>query len=130
MKVSKDTQLVVTTPDEVGTMGKVFKALADAGVNVRAYCAYGAEGKGHFYLLTEDNTAAEKAMTGLGYDVKTEEVVAVQTEDKPGTGAQLGTKLGDAGVNITFSYATSTGTGEFLAVFSTSDNDKAVTALS
>jgi len=130
MNVSKMGELVVTTPNEVGTMGRVLKLISDAGVSVSAFCAYVQEDKGVFLLVTEDNAKAESVLQAAGYETRSDEVVCVQVESKVGTGAGIGTKLGDAGVDIQYTYATSAEGGESIAIFKTADNDKAVEALS
>jgi hypothetical protein len=130
MNVSKVSELIVTTPNEVGTMGRVFKLISEAGVNVSAFCAYVQEDKGVFRLLTDDNTKVESIVSAAGYETRSGEVVCVQVESQVGTGAEIGSALGDAGIDIQHTYATSAVGGESVAVFKTADNDKAVEILS
>ena len=130
MKVSKVVELVVTTPNVVGTMGKVFNLIAEAGVNVSAFCAYVQEEKGVFLLITDDNDKVESVLSAAGYETRSDEVVCVQVPSEVGTGAEIGTKLGDAGIDIRYCYATTGESGESVAIFQTADNDKAVEVLS
>ncbi len=130
MKASKVAELVVTTPNEVGTMGRVFKLIAEAKVNVSAFCAYVLEDKGVFRLVTDDNAKVEKVVKAAGYETRSGEVLRIQVESNVGTGAEMGTKLGTAGIDIHHSYATSAAKGESVAIFKTADNDKAVKVLS
>jgi hypothetical protein len=130
MKTSKVSELIVTTPNIVGTMGKVFKLVAEAGVNVSAFCAYVQEDKGIFLLVTDGNDKVAGVLEDAGYETRSDEVVAVQVESQVGTGAEIGTKLGEAGVDIRYCYATTGESGESVAVFQTADNDKAVEVLS
>jgi len=129
MKASKVEELIATTPNEIGTMGRVFKLIAQAGVSVQAFCAYVQEDKGVFCLVTDNNAKAENVLKAAGYEIRSDEVVRVQVESKIGTGADIGTKLGDAGIDIQYSYATSAVEGESVAIFKTADNDKAVKVL-
>jgi hypothetical protein len=129
MEVSKVPELIVTTPNEIGTMGKVFKLVAEAGVSVSAFCAYVQEDKGVFLLITDDNAKAQSVLSAAGYETRSDEAVRVQVKSEIGTGAELGTKLGDAGVDIRYCYATSAEAGESVAIFQTADNDAAVEAL-
>jgi hypothetical protein len=130
MKASKVAELIVTTPNVVGTMGRVFKLIAEAGVNVSAFCAYVEQDKGVFRLISENNAKVEKVLKAAGYETRSSEVVGVQTESKVGTGAEIGKKLGNAGIDIQHSYATSAAKGESVIILKTADNDKAVKVLS
>ena len=129
MKAEKVQQITIRTPNEAGTMGKVFSLIAKAGVNVRAFVAYVMSNQGVFKLLTSDNAKVAGLVEGAGYTAEMSDVVAVTCTDAIGTGADMGTKLGSAGVNIDYAYASGTGAGEAIAVFSVDNVDKAVKAL-
>ena len=129
-KVEKVTQLNVTTPNEVGTMGKVFEAIAGIGVNIRAFCCYAMEDKAYFMLITDSNERVAELMKKMGYEVELLPVITVTVKPEIGTGGRLGKALGDAGVDIDCSYATSPAEGEGVAVFITKNPDKAFEALS
>lgn len=130
MKASKVSELIVTTPNIVGTLGKVFKLIAEAGVNISAFCAYVQDDKGIFLLMTDDNAKAGGVLEDAGYETSSDEVVSVQVESQVGTGAEIGTKLGEAGIDIRYCYATTGESGESVAIFQTADNDRAVEVLS
>jgi hypothetical protein len=130
MGAEKVQEITIKTPNEVGTMGKVFKLIADAGVNVRSFIAYVMANEGIFKLITSDNAAVAELMEDAGYTAEMANVVAVMCTDAIGTGADLGAKLGAAGVNIDYTYATGTGTNGAVIVFSVDNVDKAVKALS
>ena len=128
-KATKVNQLIVETPDEVGMMAKLCSAISDAGVNIKALCAYSQEGKGHFMLLTEDNSKAEQALKSGGFTVSQEEVVAIELENEMGAAKKMTQKMADAGVNLKYCYG-STGNGTMaLLVFNSNDNEKALKAL-
>ena len=127
--VWEETELLVTTPNEPGIMGRVLGTLANAGVNLKALCAYSEEKKGRFLLVTSDNKKAEKALKALKYDVKINSVVIVKIDDRIGAGAEIGALLGNAVVDIDYCYATSAGTGKALLVLNTNNNKKAVETL-
>jgi len=129
-KVAKVNHLIVRTPNKVGMMAKVCSAISDAGVNIRAVCAYIKERKGYFMLLTEDNAKAEKALKTGGFKVKEEEAVAVELENEVGAAEKMAKALADAKINLKYCYG-STGNGTMaLLVFSSNNNEKAVKALS
>jgi hypothetical protein len=127
--VSEDTELTVTTPDEPGIFGRVLGTLANAGVNVKAFYVYSETEQGHFHLVTSDAKKAETALRTLGYKVKAKKVVTVRVTDRIGAGAEIGALLGNAVIDICYSYATSSGEGKTLLVFHTSNNRKALDTL-
>jgi hypothetical protein len=127
--VNEDTELTVTTPDEPGIFGRVLGTLANAGVNVKSIYAYSEEGRGHFHLVTSDAKKAETALRTLGYKVKSKKVVTVLVTDRIGAGAEIGALLGNAAIDIRYSYGSSSGEGKTLLVFHTSNNRKALDTL-
>ncbi len=127
--VKEDIELHVITPNEPGIFGRVLGTLANAGVNVRALNAYSLEKVGHFQLITADAKKAERALKALGYKVKAKKVVTVLVGDRIGSGAEIGALLGNAVIDIEYSYGTSAGEGKTLLVFQTNRNKKAIDTL-
>ena len=127
--VSEDTELTVTTPDEPGIFGRVLGTLANAGVNVRAFYVYSETDEGHFHLVTSDAKKAETALRTLGYKVKSKKVLTIRVTDRIGAGAEIGALLGNAVIDIHYSYGSSSGEGKTLLVFHTSNNRKALDTL-
>lgn len=128
-KVNKESELHVVVPNETGILGRILGTLANAGINLRALCAYSQEDKGHFLLITTDNKNAEKALKSLGYEVTINEVITVQIEDRIGAGAEIGALLGNAVIDVEYCYGTSSGVGQALLVFKTNDNKRAIETL-
>jgi hypothetical protein len=128
-KVEEATELHVITPNEPGILGRVLGTLANAGVNLKALCAYSDEGQGHFLLITADNKKAEKSLRAVGYKVKTNRVITVEIGDRIGAGAEIGALLGNAIVNIDHCYGTSAGLGRALLVFKTNKHKEALETL-
>ncbi len=127
--VNEETELHAVTPDEPGIYGRVLGTLANAGVNVRAIYVYSEEDHGHFHLVTSDPVKAETALRTLGYKVKGKKVVTVLVGDRIGAGAEIGALLGNAAIDIRYSYGSSSGEGKTFLVFMTSNNKKAVDTL-
>lgn len=127
--VNEDTELHVTTPNEPGIFGRVLGTLANAGINLRAFCVWAEGAEGHFLLITADNKRADRALRTLGYKVKTNKVVTVEVSDRIGAGAEIGALLGNAVIDILYSYGSSAGEGRILLVFNTSHNKKALDTL-
>lgn len=129
MGAEKVQEITIKTPNEVGTMGKVFGLIAKAGVNVRTFVAYAMQNEGVFKLITSDNAKVAQLMEGAGYTAEMGSAALVTCADAIGAGGDLGAKLGQAGVNIDYSYATGTGGGEAVVVFAVDNVDKAIQAL-
>jgi hypothetical protein len=127
--VEESTELHVITPNEPGVLGRVLGTLANAGVNLKALCAYSQEDKGHFLLITADNKRAEKCLKAIGYKVKTNKVITVEIGDRIGAGAEIGALLGNAIIDVEHCYGTSAGVGRALLVFKTNNSKKALETL-
>jgi hypothetical protein len=127
--VEETTELHVITPNEPGVLGRVLGTLANAGVNLKALCAYSDEEKGHFLLITADNKRAEKCLKAIGYKVKTNKVVTVEISDRIGAGAEIGALLGNAIIDVHHCYGTSAGVGRALLVFKTNNHKRALETL-
>jgi len=128
--VQLETELHVTTPNEPGILGRVLGTLANSAVNLRAMYAYSDKDKGRFRLITSDNLKAAKCLKVLGYTVESQEVLTVPIDDRIGSGAEVGALLGNAVIDILYSYCTSFGPGKTLMVISSTDNQKALETLS
>ena len=127
--VSADIELAVTTPDEPGIYGRVLGTLANAGVNLKALYVYSEADQGHFHLVTSNAKKAETALKTLGYKVKSKKVVTVLVTDRIGAGAEIGALLGNAVIDIRYSYGSSAGEGKTLLVFHTSNDRRAIDTL-
>src|SRR5262245_21960655 len=88
-------------PDRPGSLGRVFESIAKANVNVEGYAEVG----GTFHLLTKDTPATRRALESGNFRITREDdVVVVELVDRAGVAASLFRHLGDAGVNVAFSY--------------------------
>jgi hypothetical protein len=127
--VNLETELHVVTPNEPGILGRVLGTLANAGVNLRALSVYSEPGAGHFRLVTSDNKKAETSLRALGYKVKMNKVITVEITDRIGAGAEIGALLGNAVIDVDYSYGSSAGKGHALLVFKTNNDKKAYDTL-
>ena len=128
-KARCEVELAVRFGNEPGDLGRVLALLAQNSIKVLAYCAY-CEWQDAVALLVTDNPYhAKEILTTAGYNCRANSVVLVNAVDQVGSAAMVGTRLGGAGVNILYSYASSAGTDQFYAVFKTNDDGRAVTIL-
>jgi hypothetical protein len=120
-------QLLVEAPERIGMLAKVSKAIADAGVNIIAVNAFVREGKAHFMLLTSNNAEATVALKPLNIDIKEEDVVLVDLGDQVGSAGEMGEKLANARINLSYIYGTTSAAGSTcLLVLVSNNNAKAI----
>lgn len=90
--------------DRPGTLGRAFETIAKAGINIEGY----AEVAGTLHVLTKDAAPTRRALESGGFRVtRDDDVVVVDVADRPGIAANIFRHLGDADVNVTFSYVAS-----------------------
>ena len=98
-------QLTLTVPDRPGMLGDVASALGAKKINIKGICAATTGGGGMIWMIVDKNAAAKKVLAANGWKTTEDEVLAVTLSDSPGTLGRFASKLGKAGVNITFVYA-------------------------
>lgn len=129
-KAHKDIELDFQTTNEVGILAKITGALSQAGVNLKATCAYGEGNTGYFMIVTSDPDKAQQIIKSLGYQPQAKEVLTVQIHNRPGALAEVAAKMQKNGLNINYMYASATEGGPALIVFHLDELDKAIQALS
>ncbi|MDI6732954.1 MAG: hypothetical protein QME51_01870 [Planctomycetota bacterium] len=120
-KVTKGTELWVTTPNRVGIVAGITHAVSATKTNIIAMTGWGQGDKGSFKMLTSNNKKASDAIKKLGYEVTQKNVVLVEVLNKPSALYPLAQKVANSHININYCYGTGLGTKAML-VFST-DND-------
>jgi hypothetical protein len=115
-------QLTVNVPDRPGMLGAIATALGDKKVNIVGICGAKQGDQGMIWLVVDKPATAKKVFAQNGWHATEEEVLAVTLSDSPGSLGRFASKLGRAGVNITFMYAGSAGSARKLnAYFGVSD---------
>jgi hypothetical protein len=105
MIMAKSKQITVWVESTPGQMGRVAKALGEAGVNITAFTAYTTGGESPIRLQVSSAAKAKKVLAGLGLRLTEEEVLRVTVADKPGMLGDIGTRLGEAGIQVDYAYA-------------------------
>ncbi|HNX17252.1 MAG TPA: ACT domain-containing protein [Methanoregula sp.] len=98
-------QISVFSENRPGRLASVAKALGEEKVNILAFSIAEASGFGVIRALVDQPEKAHKKLSSLGYNVAFTDVIAVQMKDKPGGLYEIAKVLGDAGINIEYSYA-------------------------
>lgn len=129
-KIRQISQVVAVTPNRIGMSEELFRKLAASGINVHSFCAYSMGTKGVFMLQTSDDQKAAGSLDKSKYDVSVEDVLMVVTESRVGAAAEITKKLGVAGVDIEYMYASSHDESEAAIVLKCRHNERAIAALS
>ena len=115
-------QLTVSVPDRPGVLGEIASALGDKKVNINGISGGKMGDRGVIWMVVDKNAAAKKIFAANGWNATEDEVLAVTLSDAPGSLGRFATRLGKAGVNITFAYPGSAGSARKLtAYFGVSD---------
>jgi hypothetical protein len=91
---------LIRVDDRPGVLARLFEATARRHVNVAP--AYGlADGKaGLIALGSEDEAGLQAAIADAGYMATEIELVVMELENRPGTGAEVTRRLAEAGIDL------------------------------
>ena len=113
---------LVETVDRVGQLAKISEALAQAGVNIRAICAWTEVEKGKMLILCDNCKKACEVFCTKSDKCITQEGLAVVVHNEVGALASVTAKIAKEGINILFACATTS--GEFSLVLMNTDNNE------
>lgn len=123
-------EFTVTIEDKPGALGRCFLALGERGVNILAFQSFVEEGESLARLLVDDPAAATSVLGGLRMIFEETEVAVVRLEHRHGTLGRAAARLGEARINIEYSYfGWEPGSPLALAVFGVDDLSKAAAVL-
>jgi len=98
-------QISIFSENRPGRLAAVAHALGEEKINILAFSIAEANGFGVIRALVDHPEKAHKKLSSLGYNVAFTDVIAVQMKDQPGGLYEIAQVLGDAGINIEYSYA-------------------------
>jgi len=119
-------QLLVTTPNEVGTLNKISTTLVQAGLNLKHLCASTFGEQAVFMVILDNHEKAKELLENFEYEVILKDALEVEFKNQPGTLSLVAQKLADADIDVKYIYGTSSDGETVIGVFSTNDNKKAV----
>jgi hypothetical protein len=125
-KAVKAKLLSFDMKDRPGLLSEVTTALAGAKINITAICAYAWDDTAYFDMTTDSSAKAKKALAALKLKAEEEDVISVEMANKVGELRKVAKALADGGINITYMYGTTSAGRTATAIFSTSDNRKAL----
>ncbi len=98
-------QISVFSENKPGRLAAIAKALMEKKVNILAFSIAEADGFGVVRALVDKPEVAHSILSSLGFNVAFTEVIAVRMKDEPGGLYDIAEILGNAGINIEYSYA-------------------------
>lgn len=107
--MAKSKQLTAWVDSTPGQLGRIAKALGDAKVNITAFTAYGTGGESPIRLQVNSPAKAKKVLQGLGFRLTEEEVLRISVKDRPGVLGEIGSRLGEANINVDYAFASVSG---------------------
>jgi hypothetical protein len=118
-------QISVFLENTTGRLGEVTRALAQAGINIRAISIADTADFGILRLIVDKSEDAVKALNGGGFTTRQSDVAAVEVDDSPGNLARVMELFQKSQVNIEYLYASLEGKpGKAVVIFKLEDHDK------
>ena len=123
----KITQISLAIEDSPGKLYEVTNALGEAGVNIRALNLVETVDFGTVRMIVSDIATSLRVLKEMHVPVHTDEVVAVELEDKPGSLADCLKIIYDVKISVRYVYAIIGSTsGKAIMLFNFDDNDGAI----
>jgi len=98
-------QISIFSENRPGRLASIAHALGEEKINILAFSIAEANGFGVVRALVDHPEKAYKKLSSLGFNVAFTDVIAVQMRDIPGGLYEIAKVLGDAQINIEYSYA-------------------------
>ncbi len=100
--VERITEIYVILENKPSQLGDLCSFLAENEINIDAIGVFHDTAK----LVVQQLNKAVKLLAKLNYTTELRDVLKVDLENRPGSLAELTTKLGDEGINIEYCYGT------------------------
>ncbi|MEZ0343324.1 MAG: ACT domain-containing protein [Caldimicrobium sp.] len=126
----KIKQISVFLENKKGRLYEALKALAQAGVNIRALSIADTSDFGILRMIVNNPELAKKALEEAGFTTKITNVIAVGVKDEPGGLAEVLKILYENDINVEYVYAFVEKSGEeALVVLRTNNLEKTIDLL-
>jgi hypothetical protein len=131
-EIRKEFELCIRASNRLGGEQKVMQILRTLEVHVLASCCYSDRDDGVMLLVATHPAEAQVALETVGFKCKLNSVLLVRAPDRGGIALcmfQIGSQIREAGLEILYSYASTTDDDEVYAVFKTADDEAALRLL-
>jgi hypothetical protein len=126
----KTKEFSIRLQDKPGTLGETCRVLAKGGVNILAFQSLPFEGKSMVRFVVDNPTTAKSILDGQKLPYTETEVAQVKFLHRPGELARAASQLGEADINIDYSYSgIDPGTNAPLLIFGVANAARAVKIL-
>ncbi len=125
-KARRVKELSFVMPNRQGLLSEVTAALSSAKVNITSICAFEMDNSACFMLTTDSAAKARRAISALGAEIESEDVVAVEMPNRVGELRKVAERIAAAGINVYYMYGTTGTGGRSTCLFKTSDDRKAI----
>lgn len=115
-------ELQVQIANEPGALGRISEILGEHGINIQGFGVWVATA----HLLVGEPEKAAELLRAAGFQLQVVDVLELIVPDEPGNLAEIAQALGEAGMNIDYSYTVSTTTpGAAAFVLAVASTDQA-----
>jgi len=119
-------ELFVVVDNRPGALGDLLGHLGREKINIEAIGLFQDIAK----ISVSDLERAKKVLVKNGYQAETRDVLRIDLDNKPGSFAFVASRLGTAGLNIDYCYATvAKGQKNATVIIDVADVDKAMSVL-
>jgi hypothetical protein len=119
-KVKEATELLCVIPNKPGSVARIAQAVSETRTNIVAMISCD---QTYCKMVTSNNPKAAQAIKKLGYDISKNNVLIVDLPNRVGAFYPLAQKIAEAGININYHYATTSGP-KAQVVLSTNNDSK------
>jgi hypothetical protein len=98
-------QLSIFSENKPGKLASVARAMKEEDININAFSIAEGAGYGVIRTLVDKPDKAYAKLSSMGFTVRFTDVLAVEMEDRPGGLYAVVEIMGEAGINIEYSYA-------------------------
>jgi hypothetical protein len=124
------TELTARLENKPGRLAKVCAALAKEKINIRALSVMDTDERSVLRLVVDQLDPAHRALTALGVEHETREVLAVELDNRPGALTKILEHLAEEHINIEYAYVSgASAPGRSLGIFHTSNPKRALQVL-
>lgn len=124
--MQKIQELFVVVENRPGALGELLGELSREKINIEAIGLFQDVAK----LSVSDLERARATLVKRGYSVEVRDVLQLELDNKPGSFAFVASRLGNAGLNIEYCYATiARGQKSAAVILDVDDPDRAMSVL-
>ena len=102
--MAKAKEFTVAIADKPGALGKCFLALSERGVNILAFHSYVEERESLVRFIADDVATAKAVLATNNMIFEETDVAVVRLAHRPGALGRTARSLGEAHINIDYSY--------------------------